>query len=563
MSRISAVTTVQLNLKQQQSEFDSQGRRPARLLSKALLAGVLALLAAPHAMAACRLSDFTSRGLASLVEVERLAFVTQMTRTEFAKFQALKPGDPNYYPLVAGSANLLQAKQRAQTAIDALGMPQGAEYAKFWASNLLDDKGLKDFTLCVAAQNVGLWMRARESKPGAINMMFAHTRPVGVGPYPVTVVASENIKNTAQLTGFLKKLGPKDQYFAEAFTLLLADRSKPASLTMTFGEETPRTLYLPAFPVPVVAPPAIAASGSNGAANAEAFRDCATICPEMISLPAGSFMMGASRDEDIRAGAPPHQSGKAEPIHKVDIGPGYAIAKYELTIAEFRAFIKATGYQPSNNCTINMKVRDKVWVYEPRIGYNWHNPSYEYTDRDPVTCVTWEDAKAYTDWLSRKTGVSYSLPTEAVYEYAARAGTTTAYFWGNDPQDRNKACLYSNQADLSQDRYFGTGASGAFHRFNCDDGYPVNSPVGSFKPNPWGLYDILGNVWEWTEDCWNSNYQGAPTDGSPWVTGDCDARVMRGGSSGNTPWYARAGNRALFVTDYAGHSLGFRVMSKR
>lgn len=526
-------------------------------LPRALLAAALALLPATSAFAACRLSDFTTRSLSSLSEIERLSFVTQMTRTEFSKFHALGPNDPNHYALITASANALQARQRAQAAIAALGMEHGPEYAKFWTSNLLDDKALKDYTMCVAQQNVGLWMRARTARTGVVNMVFAHTRPVGVGPYPIVVTGSQNIRNIPQLTRMLQQLGPRDQFFGETFALQLADRTKPASLTMKFAEETPRTLHIPAAPAPNVAPPANLAAAGPGSA----FRDCADLCPEMVSLPAGSYMMGASLEEDVRAGAPQHQSGKSAPVHRVDIPAGYAIGKYEVTVEEFRAFVTATGYQPANYCTVNRKVNG-VWVYELRDGFNWSNPSFDYKPREPVVCVTWEDAKAYSEWLSRKTGVAYSLPNEAVYEYAARAGTTTAYFWGDDPK-RSEGCLYSNQADLSQDRYLATGASGEFHRFDCDDGYPVQAPVGSFKPNPWGLYDILGNVWEWTEDCWNNNFEGAPADGSAWREGDCDTRVMRGGSSGNTPWYARSGNRALFLVDYSGHSLGFRVMSKR
>ncbi len=528
-----------------------------RWLSKAMLLATLALLPATSAFAACRLSDFTTRSLSSLSEIERLSAVTQMTRTEFAKFHALGLNDPNYYALITASANALQAKQRAQAAIAVLGMEQGSEYAKFWAANMLDDKALKDYTMCLAQQNVGIWMRARVARPGVITLHFSHTRPVGVGPYPLAVVASQNIRNISQFVAHLQQLGPRDQFFGETFALQLADRTKPASLTMKFAEETPRTLQIPASPAPIVAP------SSNLAADRQAtsFRDCSDACPEMVSLPAGSFTMGASLEEDMRAGVPQHQAGKSLPLHQVQIPAGYAVGKYEVTIEEFRAFVRATGYQPANYCTINRKVNG-IWVYEPRDGFNWNNPSFEYKPREPVVCVTWEDAKAYTEWLSRKSGVAYSLPTEAVYEYAARAGTTTPYFWGEDP-GRTEGCKYSNQSDASQDRYLGTGASGAFHRFACDDGYPIQAPAGSFLPNPWGIYDILGNVWEWTEDCWNTNYDGAPTDGTARNDGDCDTRVTRGGSSGNSPWYARSGNRALFVVDYSGHSLGFRVMSKR
>jgi formylglycine-generating enzyme required for sulfatase activity len=170
-------------------------------------------------------------------------------------------------------------------------------------------------------------------------------------------------------------------------------------------------------------------------------------------------------------------------------------------------------------------------------GANWHSLGFPQTGSDPVVCVSWDGAQAYVGWLSAKTGHVYRLPTEAEWEYAARAGTTTARYGSDRPAE---LCRYINHADLDFSEQHPRDSD--VNR-ECRDGYAFTSPVGSFTPNQFGLYDILGNVWQWTEDCWNDNYKGAPSDGSPWQSGDCGRRVVRGGAYSNIPGLVRSAVR--------------------
>lgn len=170
---------------------------------------------------------------------------------------------------------------------------------------------------------------------------------------------------------------------------------------------------------------------------------------------------------------------------------------------------------------------------------NWQRPGYKQTDKDPVVCLSWSDAVSYVNWLAAKTGKPYRLPTEAEVEYATRAGTTTSRYWGDSQEEQ---CKWLNGADATLVAAFpGGGYSDEIdyangHVVECSDGFIQTSPVGSFPPNPWGFYDILGNTFSWTADCWNSDYVGAPTDGSAWTTGLCTQHVIRGGS-----WYFHPG----------------------
>jgi formylglycine-generating enzyme required for sulfatase activity len=167
--------------------------------------------------------------------------------------------------------------------------------------------------------------------------------------------------------------------------------------------------------------------------------------------------------------------------------------------------------------------------------------------------VSWDDAQAYVAWLSAKTGHVYRLPTEAEWEYAARAGTTTARYVSDDPA---QFCRYSNITDLDYSEQH-PGDSGANRA--CRDGYVFTSPAGSFPPNPFGLYDMLGDVMDWNEDCWNANYNGAPTDGTAWKSGNCGLRLMRGGSWDADLSVVRAANRRGIPTFYRVATFGFRV----
>ena len=201
--------------------------------------------------------------------------------------------------------------------------------------------------------------------------------------------------------------------------------------------------------------------------------------PEMVTIPAGSFRMGALY---------PYSRDSEYPVHSVRI-ESFELSKYEVTFEEYDAFTDATGRE---------RAYDAGWG----------------RGRRPVINVSWYDAVAYTQWLSSQTGESYRLPSEAEWEYAARAGSTTMYSWGND--------IGHNRANCD----------GCGSQWDADK----TATVGSFSANRWGLHDVHGNVAEWVQDCWNWNYTGAPTDGSAWESGDCDERVVRGGSLYSSPY---------------------------
>lgn len=297
-----------------------------------------------------------------------------------------------------------------------------------------------------------------------------------------------------------------------------------------FGK--PLTEQAPGGPTPAVG------TFSETRQPGQAFRDC-PFCPEMVALPAGSFSMGS----------PVSESGRQDdegPVHIVSIPRPFAIGKYEVTMSEFSAFVNQTGYSPDGACHT---WTDGEWKTDAAV--SWRSPGYPVAATQPVVCVSWNDAKAYTRWLSTQTGQSYRLPSEAEWEYASRAGTTTVRHWGNDV---NLGCSYANISDLTaRDTYSGWTTA------ECRDGYLNTAPVGSYGPNAFGLHDTMGNVFEWTEDCKHANYAGAPADGSAWtVGGDCNARVLRGGSWYVTPPTTRSANRVTYSKKHR-YDVGFRV----
>jgi formylglycine-generating enzyme required for sulfatase activity len=221
-----------------------------------------------------------------------------------------------------------------------------------------------------------------------------------------------------------------------------------------------------------------------------------------------------------------------------------ALSTNAVTVDEFRAFVAATG-RDMQGC----ETYDGAWRRRPE--NSWENPGFAQTGSHPVTCTSWNDAKAYAAWLSAKTGQRYRLPSASEWEYAARAGTAAAQPWSAEGRD---ACASANVADESAGhRYPGWSV------FACDDGFVQTAPVGSFKANSFGLNDMLGNVFQWTEDCWNANYKGAPIDGAARADGDCTERELRGGSWFSSPSYVRANYRNHFSVDYRTSSVGIRV----
>ena len=264
---------------------------------------------------------------------------------------------------------------------------------------------------------------------------------------------------------------------------------------------------------PRAAAPVAEAAGGSGRRPGTVFRDCAA-CPEMVVVPAGSFMMGSPASEEGR------YDGEG-PRHRVTIGSPFSVGVYEVTFAEWDGCVRAGGcggYRPE----------DEGWGRGSR----------------PVMNVSWEDAQEYVRWLSRETGQRYRLLSEAEWEYVARAGTQTARYWG---ESESGQCRYGN----GYDRDGHAELEFIWEPVTCSDGYVRTAPVGLFEPNAFGLYDVLGNVWEWTQDCWNDNYSGAPPDGSAWRSGDCSRRVLRGGS-----WVFGPGNLRSALRLW--NSAGFR-----
>lgn len=275
--------------------------------------------------------------------------------------------------------------------------------------------------------------------------------------------------------------------------------------------------------------------------TAKIVRDCPT-CPEMVQIPAGSFTMGVSAEEEKREGS---DTPESTPQHIVTVPRDFLMGRYAVTVEEFAAFVSATDFKTGDDCVGNGDGTK-----------TWRSPGFRQTDRDPVVCLNVADAQAYVDWLSKKTGKTYRLPSEAEWEYAARAGTKTARFWGDD---RDSACKFANVADRTLATETKGTATDAGRYVQCSDGFAYTAPVGSFQPNGFGLYDMLGNAWQWTNDCWNENYIGAPLDGSAWEKGDCGRQVMRGGSWDDFPELVRAGQRYHDAVGYRDVYTGFRV----
>lgn len=275
-------------------------------------------------------------------------------------------------------------------------------------------------------------------------------------------------------------------------------------ITYPAPETTPASPSGSAVPGTSQAPPQTPPAASAAPAPGSSFRaklNSGGEGPEMVVIPAGRFMMGCVSGQDC------YDSEK--PVHEVVIARPFAMSKYEITFEDYDRF------------TYPNKVDDEGWG----------------RGRRPVISVSWGDATEYAAWLSAQTGKRYRLPTEAEWEYAARAGSTTQYSWGNDIGHSRANC---------NNEY-------------CGDRWEYTAPVGSFAANAWGLHDMHGNVWEWVQDCRNKSYAGAPGDGSAWMSGDCGRRVIRGGSWGDVAGGLRSAYRGGSGRAFRIFSVGFRL----
>lgn len=276
-------------------------------------------------------------------------------------------------------------------------------------------------------------------------------------------------------------------------------------------------------------------------ARAEAqrvFRDCPD-CPEMVVIPAGNFTMGSPASEKtwVASHGGNLKSVSDESPQRVVSLRSFALGKYDVTRGEYAAFVRETGHPAGDGCGPDS------FKWNKQAGVSWQIPGFSQTERDPVVCVSWEDARAFLSWLNAKVrpllstsgGGPYRLPSESEWEYAARAGTTTSFWWGDDDSDAADHAWYkSNSGGHTQ-------------------------PVGSKPANAFGLYDMAGNVWQWTEDCYADSYAAAPSDGTAVEAGDACLRVDRGGSWLYPAWLLRPATRERNPANYRDIIMGFRV----
>jgi formylglycine-generating enzyme required for sulfatase activity len=267
-----------------------------------------------------------------------------------------------------------------------------------------------------------------------------------------------------------------------------------------------------------------------GAGKAEQFKDCSD-CPELVIVPAGEFTMGSAKNELQR-------TAEREDQDAVTIAEPFAAGRFAVTRGEFAAFVTATGYKMDGGCIAYV---GSGWKLQSNL--DWRSPGFVQDDRHPVTCINWNDAEAYVAWLTSKTGKAYRLLSDAEREYVARAGTTTPFWWG--------ATISPQQANYDASYTYAGGFNGEWRK--------ATVPVDTFASNPWGLHNVHGNVWEWTEDCWNDSNIGNPGNGKARSTGDCSLRVVRGGSWIAYPWDLRSAGRVGDNPDVRYNDIGLRV----
>ncbi len=288
-----------------------------------------------------------------------------------------------------------------------------------------------------------------------------------------------------------------------------------------------------------------AAAASKARPVGAKFRDCAE-CPEMIVIPPGSFTMGSAASEDLREDI-------EGPQHKVTIGRSFALGVTHITRAEYARFVRETGHYGGPACNVFDVKQQKGTTTASR---NWRDPGFPQTDRDPVVCVDYDDAHAYVAWINEKVrralrlpvdATPYRLPSEAEWEYATRAGTTTRSWWGDTISHE-----YAN---------FGADCAGPAcgPLVEGKDVWIYTAPVASLAPNPFGLYDMAGNAWQWIEDCYEASYEGAPTDGTARTSCGRPIFVSRGSAWVSHPRYLRSAARDRLNPDYRSGYLGIRL----
>ena len=277
--------------------------------------------------------------------------------------------------------------------------------------------------------------------------------------------------------------------------------------------------------------------------------------PAMVRIPAGRFIAGSDPAETSAAHYPNENARREQPAREVIVARAFAMERTEVTRGEFARFVAATGWKPDGPCSFLAEGIGAQWAADA--AHDWRHPGFAQTDTHPVVCVNLADATAYAAWLSAETGRRFRLPSNTEWEYAARAGTSRATPWA---AARAIPCRYSNLSDRARASAHNGGLADPLLYFACYDGYVATAPVASFKPNRWGLYDVLGNVWEWTADCLNPDQAGASGDTTPRTTGDCRSHIDRGSSWVNSPKYARFAAQHPDLAAARTSVLGFRLV---
>ncbi len=277
------------------------------------------------------------------------------------------------------------------------------------------------------------------------------------------------------------------------------------------------------------------------AREAPVFRDCKQ-CPELVSIRTGSFAMGSTADESAAALVRPDRAAAEQPKHEVQIAKPFAIGKYEVTVAEFDTFARATGFA-TPSCLV---LKGKTWLPDSKA--DWRSPGYTVTPRHAATCLSHSDFQRYLDWLSTKTGQRYRFPSEAEWEYVAVNGR-------KGPANN---CRVGNAADAAFAKEFPLAD---WRRTACSDGYAAGSPVGAFQANNFGVFDLAGDVAEFVADCYAPNHGGAPADGSARTAAPaiCALRVVKGGSWAAEPGMTRPAVRMAIPLEIRGNGHGLRV----
>ena len=365
-------------------------------------------------------------------------------------------------------------------------------------------------------------------------------------PMPADVIAAEHVprrvpaaprQQEPTVWSLLRGALPKRRWFYLAALLLLALlgiiltlKPKGVPIPSTTTWDGPKSFTPPQEPQPP-----------------QPKRDLTnSIGMRLVRIEPGTFLMG-SPDTDKDA------FDDEKPQHRVRITRPFYLGVHEVTRGQFRRFVDDTGYQTEaeKDGKGGWGWNEDAKKFEQNPKYTWLNPGFEQTDEHPVVNVSWNDAVAFAEWLSRKEGVTYRLPTEAEWEYACRAGTTTKYCSGDDPEG---LAAVANIADGTAKTKYPDWSTIA-----AQDGFIYTAPVGRYNPNAWGLFDMHGNVWEWCSDGYAADYyKRSPVDDPPGPDGASD-RVIRGGGWGYEPRRARSAYRGRFAPGYRSYNLGFRL----